>query len=298
MSTLHTRLRGTGVALVTPFASDGSIDMAGLGRLIDHCIVGGVEHLVALGTTGESATLSRQERHAVLDYVVKHTAGRVPVIAGFGGNHTQGVIDDITAYHMEGIDAILSASPYYNKPTQAGIIAHFTAIADAAPRPVILYNVPSRTGSNMTAETTISLSHHANIIGIKEASGLMGQCMQIVIHTAIDFLKLSGDDNITLPLIALGFDGVISVSGQGMPRMFSDMVRAALAGDYTRARSLHYPLVDVTDMLFAEGNPGGIKHLLSQLGVCGAHMRLPLVPISLALQSKIQAELDTLSKLM
>ena len=295
MSTLLSRLRGTGVALVTPFAADGSIDTAGLGRLIDHCIVGGVEFLVALGTTGESATLSKVEKHTVLDYVVKHTAGRVPVIAGFGGNDTQGVIDDIAGYHMTGIDAILSASPYYNKPTQSGIIAHFTAIADTAPRPIILYNVPSRTGSNMTAETTIVLSHHANIIGMKEASGLMGQCMQIVMNTPADFLKLSGDDNITLPLIALGFDGVISVSGQGMPRMFSDMVRASLDGDYALARSLHYRLVDVTDMLFAEGNPGGIKHLLSLLGTCGAQMRLPLVSISVALQHKIKAELDKLS---
>lgn len=288
---LQQKLKGTGVALVTPFKANGHLDFNGLGKLIDHCINGGVEYLVSLGTTGESATQSKEEKLEVLNFTIAHNKGRVPVIAGFGGNDTHAVIKDIEAFHFNGVDAILSVSPYYSKPTQAGIIAHYKAIAAAAPRPVILYNVPGRTGSNMAAETTIALSAEKNIIGIKEASGNFGQCMQIVMNTPKDFLKISGDDNITLPLIALGFDGVISVSGQGFPRQFSQMVREALKGDFAAARKLHYPLVDVTDMLFAEGNPGGIKYALEVLGVCDSHLRLPLVSISDGLKAKIKAEM-------
>jgi 4-hydroxy-tetrahydrodipicolinate synthase len=283
-------LRGTGVALVTPFLSNGKIDLKGLGKLIDYCIDGGVEYLVSLGTTGESPTLSKEEKLEVLNFTTSHTRSRVPVVAGFGGNDTAAVIKEIKAFHFKGIAAILSVSPSYNKPTQAGIVAHYKAIAKASPVPVILYNVPGRTSSNMNAETTIELSKVKNIIGIKEASGNFGQCMQIVKNTSKDFLKISGDDNITLPLLALGFDGVISVSGQGFPKQFSQMVREGLKGDFVAARKLHYPLVDVTDMLFAEGNPGGIKHVLQLKGVCKNNVRLPLVGISSGLQSKIKAE--------
>jgi 4-hydroxy-tetrahydrodipicolinate synthase len=277
------------VALVTPFTANGDVDYDGLGRLIDHCIHNGIEYLVSLGTTGESATLSKEEKLEVLNFTIEYNNGRVPVIAGFGGNDTRAVVKEIEQFHFKGVDAILSVSPYYSKPTQAGIQAHYRTIADAAPRPVILYNVPGRTGANMTAETTIALSKEQNIIGIKEASGNFGQCMQIVMHTPKEFLKISGDDNITLPLISLGFDGVISVSGQGFPKVFSQMVRESLKGNFEAARKLHYPLVDVTDMLFAEGNPGGVKYVLEVLGVCESHLRLPLVSISDGLKAKIKA---------
>ena len=287
---IQQKLRGSGVALVTPFQSNGKIDLKGLGKLIDYCIDGGVEYLVSLGTTGESVTLTKEEKTEVLNFTVSHTMSRVPVVAGFGGNDTAAVIKDIKAFHFKGVSAILSVSPSYNKPTQAGIIAHFKAIAKASPRPVILYNVPGRTSSNMTAETTIELSKVKNIIGIKEASGNFGQCMQIVKNTSKDFLKISGDDNITLPLLALGFDGVISVSGQGFPKQFSQMVREGLKGDFDAARKLHYPLIDVTDMLFAEGNPGGIKYVLKLKGICAGHVRLPLVDISDKLKAKIKEE--------
>jgi 4-hydroxy-tetrahydrodipicolinate synthase len=286
---IHQKLRGSGVALVTPFKANGDVDYTGLGKLIDHCINGGIEYLVSLGTTGESATLSKEEKLEVLNYTIDYNKGRVPLVAGFGGNDTRAVIKDIEGFHFNGIDAILSVSPYYSKPTQAGITAHYKAIAAAAPRPVILYNVPGRTSMNVTAETTIELAKEKNIIGIKEASGNFGQCMQIVMNTPKEFLKISGDDNITLPLISLGFDGVISVSGQGFAKVFSEMVREALKGDFEAARKLHYKLVDVTDMLFAEGNPGGIKYVLEVLGVCESHLRLPLVSISDGLKAKIKA---------
>ena len=286
---IQEKLKGSGVALVTPFKANGAVDYDGLGKVIDHSINGGIEYMVSLGTTGESATLSKEEKLEVLNFTIIHTKGRVPVVAGFGGNDTHAVIKDIEHFHFTGVDAILSVSPYYSKPTQAGIVAHYKAIAHAAPRPVILYNVPGRTAANMTAETTIELSKEKNIIGIKEASGNFGQCMQIVMNTPKEFLKISGDDNITLPLISLGFDGVISVSGQGFPKVFSQMVREALKGDFAAARKLHYTLVDVTDMLFAEGNPAGIKYVLEVLGVCERHVRLPLVDISDALKAKIKA---------
>jgi 4-hydroxy-tetrahydrodipicolinate synthase len=288
---IQDKLKGTGVALVTPFTADGGIDLLGLGALIDHCIGGGVQYVVSLGTTGESATMTKEEKLEVLEFTIRHVNGRVPVVAGYGGNDTQAVIRDMEQFHFRGVDAILSVSPAYNKPTQAGIIAHYRAIAAAAPRPVILYNVPGRTSSNMTAETTITLSGEKNIIGIKEASGNFGQCMQIVINTRAEFLKISGDDNITLPLLALGFDGVISVSGQGFPKQFSAMIREGLKGDFAAARKLHYPLVDVTDMLFAEGNPAGIKYVLELLGICQGHLRLPLVPISEGLRTRIRNEM-------
>jgi 4-hydroxy-tetrahydrodipicolinate synthase len=293
---IHESLKGSGVALVTPFNSDGSIDFNGLGKLIDYCIDGGINYLVSLGTTGESVNLSKDEKRAVLDFTIKHNGGRVPLVAGFGGNSTHALVKEIESNNFDGIDAVLSVSPYYNKPTQQGIIEHYKAVAKASPRPIILYNVPGRTGSNMTAETTIALSKVDNIIGIKEASGNFGQCMQIVNNTPKEFLKISGDDNITLPLISVGFDGVISVSGQGFPKIFSEMVRLALAGDFDTARKEHYKLLDVTDMLFAEGNPGGIKQVLKCAGICEAHMRLPLVNISEALQQKISMTFDKIMK--
>jgi 4-hydroxy-tetrahydrodipicolinate synthase len=271
---------GTGVALVTPF-QNGEVDYEGLGRLIEYNIEGGVEFLVTMGTTGESATLTKKEKLAVMDFTSQQAAGRVGIVAGFGGNNTAEVIEEIKSYHFNGVDAILSVSPAYNKPTQEGIFQHFMALAAVAPRPIILYNVPGRTSSNMEAATTLRLAKASDkFIAVKEASGNLSQCMEIIYGRPEGFLVLSGDDNITLPLLACGGDGVISVVGNAYPREFSDMTRAGLAGDFKTARDLHYRLMHLIDLLFVEGNPGGIKANLEILDVCGAELRLPLAPIS------------------
>lgn len=291
---IQQKLRGTGVALVTPFTEKGEVNYNGLERLINHCIEGGVEYLVSLGTTGESVNLTREEKLEVLNFTIEKNAGRVPVVAGFGGNSTHSLIKEIEQYHFKGVDAILSVSPYYNKPTQEGIYQHYRAVAAAAPRPVILYNVPGRTSSNMTAATTLRLAEVPNIIGMKEASGDFNQCMQIVKNKPKDFLVISGDDNITLGLVAYGLDGVISVVGQAFPKIFTEMVRQSLKGDFEKARELHYKLNDITDMLFAEGNPAGVKCALELLGVCESHLRLPLVGVSATLHSKMKSAIEKL----
>ena len=274
------KLRGTGVALVTPFKNN-QVDYAGLERLIEHNIIGGVEFLVTMGTTGESVTLTKKEKIEVMDFTIRTAAGRVGIVAGFGGYNTAEVIEQMQSYHFEGVDAILSVSPAYNKPTQEGIFRHYMALADVTPRPIILYNVPGRTGSNMSAETTIRLANASDkFIAVKEASGNMRQCMEIIYGRPDGFIVLSGDDNITLPLIACGAEGVVSVVGNAYPREFSDMTRAALAGDYETAKKLHYKLLHLIDLLFVEGNPGGIKANLEILGICSSEVRLPLAPIS------------------
>jgi len=288
------KLKGTGVALVTPFTADGKVDYKGLEKLINFCIEGGVEYLVSLGTTGESVNLTKEEKLEVLNFTVEKNAGRVPVVAGFGGNSTHEVVKDINGYDFKGVDAILSVSPYYNKPTQEGIYQHYKRIAEIAPRPIILYNVPGRTGSNMTAATTLRLAELPNIIGMKEASGDFNQCMQLVKNKPKDFLLISGDDNITMGLISYGFDGVISVVGQAFPKIFTEMVRQSLKGDFEKARQLHYKLNDITDMLFAEGNPGGVKFALETLSVCESHLRLPLVGISDALKQRMKGAIEGL----
>lgn len=291
---IQSKLRGTGVALVTPFNAKGEVSFAGLEKVISHSINGGVEYLVSLGTTGESVTLNKEEKLEILRFTVEKAAGRVPVVAGFGGNNTAEVIKDIEGFDFKGVDAILSVSPYYNKPTQEGIYLHYAAIAAAAPRPVILYNVPGRTGMNMKAETTLRLAELDNVIGMKEASGDFNQCMQILKNRPKDFLVVSGDDNITLGLLAYGMDGVISVVGQAFPAIFTEMVRQGLKGDYNKARELHYRLNDITDMLFTEGNPGGVKAALEILGVCESHLRLPLAPISEALRARLKVAITAL----
>jgi len=270
--------RGTGVALVTPF-KNGDVDYEGLERLINHNINGGLEFLVSLGTTGESVTLTKEEKHAVLDFTVKVAAGRIKIVGGFGGNNTAAVIESIQDYHFNGIDGILSASPAYNKPTQEGIYQHFMAIEKVAPVPIIIYNVPGRTASNITAETTLRLANASNkFVAIKEASGNLAQCMQIVNgEKPADFSVLSGDDNLTLPMLAFGMDGLISVLGNAFPQEYSDMVRAGLAGDFDAARKIHYQFMDLVDLLFVDGNPAGVKAALDMLGVCGDELRLPLV---------------------
>lgn len=291
---IQSKLRGTGVAFVTPFTKSGEIDFNGLEKVIDYSIKGGVEYLVTLGTTGESVNLDKQEKLDILNFTIEKNAGRVPIVAGFGGNSTHQVIKEMEQFHFKGVDAILSVSPYYNKPTQAGIIEHYKAVAAAAPRPVILYNVPGRTSSNMLASTTLRLAEVPNIIGMKEASGDFNQCMQIAKNKPKDFLLVSGDDNITLGLLAYGFDGVISVVGQAFPKIFTEMVRQGLKGNFEEAKNLHYKLNDITDMLFAEGNPGGVKYALEVLGVCQSHLRLPLVDISDDLKNKLKSAIDKL----
>ena len=289
---------GTGVALVTPF-KNGKVDFEGLKKLINHNIQGGVEFLVSLGTTGESVTLSKSEKHAVLDFTVKTASGRVKIVAGFGGNDTSAVIDSIKAYHFNGIDGILSASPAYNKPTQEGIFQHFMAIEKVAPRPVIIYNVPGRTASNISAETTLRLANASNkFVAIKEASGNLAQCMQIVKgEKPADFSVLSGDDNLTLPMLAFGMDGLISVVANAYPSEYSDMVRAGLSGNFVEARALHYKFMDLVDLLFVDGNPAGIKATLDFIDICGQELRLPLVPVTKPTLNAIEKMVTKLKEL-
>lgn len=281
-------LKGTGVAMVTPFSADGSVNFDHLERLTNHLVDGGVEYLVVLGTTGESVTLTKQEKEDVLDCVVSANSGRLPVVLGVGGNNTSAVCSQLKNLDTTGLTAILSVSPMYNKPTQDGIYAHYEAISDCSPLPIILYNVPSRTGSNMAAETTLRLAHDfENIVAIKEASGSLDQCMRIIKDRPKDFLVISGDDNFSLPLIACGGDGVISVVGNALPHQYSELIRASLAGDYATARHYQYQLFDLVNLLFAEGNPGGVKCALNALGICEEHMRLPLVPVSEKLRGQL-----------
>jgi 4-hydroxy-tetrahydrodipicolinate synthase len=275
------KIRGTGVAIITPFNEDKTIDFPALGQLVEYLIKGGIDFLVVLGTTGESATLTSDERNQVLDYVIEVNNGRLPIVAGFGGNNTQAVINSIRARgDFSRIDAILSVAPYYNKPNQRGLVEHFTAIADASPVPVILYNVPGRTKSNINAETTLKLAEHPNIMAIKEASGNFAQIMEIVRNKPDDFTVLSGDDAITLPLISIGVEGVISVVAMVYPELMSKMVRLALEGDYEQARQLHYKILPMTNAIFEDGNPAGVKAALSIKGMIKNQLRLPLVPVA------------------
>jgi 4-hydroxy-tetrahydrodipicolinate synthase len=279
---------GTGVAIVTPFETNGLVDYTGLRNVINHLIHGGVEYIVSLGTTGESATLNPEEKEKIWQFTAEVAAGRVNLVAGIGGNNTLEVVEHIKQFSISGYDAILSVSPAYNKPTQEGIYQHYKAIAEVTPLPIILYNVPGRTGSNITAETTVRLAHDfKNIIGIKEASGNFDQFNQIMRDKPEDFLFISGDDPVTLPMMALGAVGVISVIGNALPRQFSDMVRTCIAGDYTSAQKTHAQLIDFTRLMFVEGSPAGVKTALKHLGVCGDTVRLPLTPVSDATAAKI-----------
>ncbi len=289
------KLRGTGVALVTPFYEDKSVDFESLGRLIEHVIDGGVDYVVTMGTTGESATLDRDEKVAVMDFTVSSVKGRVPVVAGFGGNNTRAVIRSINNYSFKGIDAILSVSPYYNKPNQEGIYRHYQAISENCELPIILYNVPGRTSSNISAETTLRLAgDFENIIAIKEASGDLEQCMQIVSRKPDDFLVISGEDALTLPMIAMGMDGVISVIANAEPRIYSSMVKLALEGQFESARDFHYRAMKLIPLLFKEGNPAGVKAALAAKGLIKNVVRLPLAPVSESLQKEIEEVLKSL----
>ncbi|MDR6940473.1 4-hydroxy-tetrahydrodipicolinate synthase [Mucilaginibacter pocheonensis] len=282
---------GTGVAMVTPFQADGQIDYEGLENLIEHLIDGGVQYLVSLGTTGESATLNADERKQVWAFTVKVVNKRVPLVAGIGGNNTHEVVEQIKDFDTNGYDAILSSSPHYNKPTQEGIYQHYKAIAQVAPLPVILYNVPSRTGSTIAAETTVRLARDfKNIIGIKEASGNFDLFNQLMRDKPEEFLVISGDDPVTLPMMALGAVGVISVIGNALPKQLSAMVQLLLKNDFKAAQKVHFSLIEFTRLMFVEGNPAGAKSALKYLGVCGDNVRLPLVPVSSNTATSIKQE--------
>jgi 4-hydroxy-tetrahydrodipicolinate synthase len=279
---------GTGVALVTPFRRDGSVDLKALCNVVEHVIKNRVEFLVALGTTAETPTLSESEKKTIISQVREFASGRVPLVVGMGGNNTADLLAKIKSTDLEGIAAILTVSPYYNKPTQKGLYEHYMAVAEASPVPVIIYNVPSRTGSNISAETTVRLARDSKkFAGIKEASGDILQIMRIARDKPRDFHLISGDDAMTLPLIAAGGSGVISVIGNAFPRQCSEMVRLALANRMEEARSIHYSMLEIIEYLFIEGNPAGVKAALNILNICENHVRLPLVTVSRTTYGKL-----------
>jgi 4-hydroxy-tetrahydrodipicolinate synthase len=286
-------LKGTGVALVTPFKSNFEVDYDSLENVIDFVIRGGVEYLVTLGTTGETPTLDRSEKISISNFTFEKVGGRVPVVIGIGGNNTTELVRDLETFPVEKSVAVLSASPYYSKPSQEGLFMHYKALAEASTKPLILYNVPGRTGRNINASTTIRLANEVeNVLGIKEASGDMAQCMQILRDRPSNFLVVSGDDALALPQIACGMDGVISVAANCFPRKFSDMVRLCLGGDFSAARTLNDEMIQPYELLFAENNPAGVKAFLTELGLISNFVRLPLVPLSEGLYSKVRASFE------
>ena len=282
------KFRGLGVALVTPFCTDGSIDFDALYRLVEYQIKGGVDFLCIMGTTAETPTLSSEEKRLLKERIVERVAGRVPLLMGCGGNNTSAILNDLKNENWRGIDGILSVCPYYNKPSQEGLYQHFAAIAKASPLPVVLYNVPGRTGVNMTAETTLRLAREfENIVAIKEASGNITQMDDIIKDKPQHFDVISGDDGITFPLITLGAVGVISVIGNALPAEFSRMVRLALKGEYSTSLSIHHKFTELFKLLFVDGNPAGVKAMLSEMGLIQNVLRLPLVPTRLTTMEKI-----------
>jgi len=292
------KFQGTGVAIVTPFDNALKIDYKALEKLIQHLIAGGVEFLVVQGTTGESVTLNKEEKNQQLEFVKEINDGRLPIVLGHGGNNTAALIDGFGDFNFKGVDAILSVSPYYNKPTQSGIYNHYRMISEASPVPIIMYNVPGRTASNMHWETTVSLAKDFhNIIATKEAAGDLEQVAKVVKNSPKSFLVLSGDDALSVPHMSVGGDGVISVIANAFPRLFSDMIRDTFDGDYILARKKYFEMNALIDFLFAEGNPGGIKAALSEIGIGRLEMRPPLAPISESLRKKIARETTKLSGL-
>lgn len=293
------QLKGTGVALVTPFNTDGTVDVAALSNLVTHSINGKVDYLVALGTTAESVTLTKEEKQLVLDTIVVANNGVLPLVVGIGGNNTYGVVQELKTMDLSEFCAILSVSPYYNKPTQEGIYQHFKAVSQASPLPIIVYNVPGRTGSNILPDTVFRLAKDFDtIVAIKEASGDMAQVMHLLQHRPTGFMVLSGDDIMALPIILAGGDGVISVIGQGLPQEFSEMVRLGMAGKSKEAYSYHYRLQEGMQLIFEEGNPAGIKAILELLNLGKAEVRLPLVAASTGLKRKIGLFMYSVSKIL
>lgn len=288
-------LRGAGVALVTPFNTDGTIDFDGLSKLVQHAIKGGLDYLVVLGTTGEPATMTMQERDQVLAHIKQENKGQLPLVLGIGGNNTAALVNEFERVDLNGISAILSASPYYNKPSQEGIYQHYKTLAAVSPLPIILYNVPGRTASNMTAETTLRLARDVeNIVAIKEASGDLIQVMDIVREKPEDFMVISGEDALNFPIMACGGEGIISVLANSQPALCANTVRAALDGKWEEAKALHYKSIDFTNLLFAEGNPAGVKAALQIQGVCGNQVRLPLIKATEDLEHKLSNSLAAL----
>lgn len=291
---LRDTLRGTGVALVTPFNQRYEVDFDALGKVIEFVLHGGTEYLVVLGTTGEAPTLEKSEKIDIINYTYEKAGIKVPVVVGIGGNNTHEILDDLETYPLHGATAILSTSPYYNKPSQQGIFEHYKLMSEAAPKPVIIYNIPGRTGSNITAETTIRMANECdNILGIKEASGNVGQCLYILKNRPIEFLVTSGDDQLALPLIAAGMDGVISVAANCFPKEFSEMVRQSLQNDFDAAKGLLYKLLEGFDLLFEENNPAGVKAFLYEMDLIENLLRLPLVPLSQIVHQKLKDYLKT-----
>jgi 4-hydroxy-tetrahydrodipicolinate synthase len=286
---LREQLRGTGVALVTPFQQDLSVDYTALGKVIDFVIEGGVNYVVSLGTTGETPTLSKDEKKEIALFTYDKVAGRVPVVVGIGGNNTDELVKELGSFPLDKAVAVLSASPYYSKPSQEGLFQHYKALAAASPKPILLYNVPGRTGRNLNASTTIRLAKEVkNIAGIKEASGDMAQCMEILRDMPKDFLVVSGDDALAFPQIACGMEGIISVAANAYPKAFSDMVNAALKSDLRTAKQLNDRLIAGYELMFAENNPAGVKAMMSEMKLIGNYLRLPVVPVSDGLQEKIK----------
>lgn len=291
-----TKFTGMGVAMITPFKEDESVDFDAFNRLLDYQLQNGTDYLVILGTTAETPTLSKEEKEEIIRTVLAKVNGRLPIVLGVGNNNTRATVDELKKNKFDGIDAILSVVPYYNKPSQEGIFQHYAAIAEASNLPVVLYNVPGRTGVNMTAETTLRLAHkYKNIIAIKEASGNIVQMDDIIKNKPKDFMVISGDDGITYPLITLGAVGVISVIGNAFPKEFSKMVRLALLGDYEAARIIHHRFTELFDLLFTDGNPAGVKCMLSIMGYIENKLRLPLVPTRIITFEKIRQVLDELN---
>ena len=286
---------GTGVALVTPFTPSQDVDYKALKKLINFTAKG-VDYYVVMGTTGESPTLTSEEKQSILEFVKTNNSKKLPIVYGIGGNDTEKILEEIKTTDLKGVDAILSVSPYYNKPSQEGIYQHFKKIADKSPVPIILYNIPGRTGSNMTAELTLRLAEHPNIIGVKEASGNLEQCMKIAKYAPKDFLLISGDDMMTVPLYAIGGKGVISVLANAFPVIFRKMKEHAFAGNFNKATQEQFKISDINGPMYEEGNPVGAKYVLSKLGVCDMYVRLPLVSATLPLQKKIDDLFEAMKK--
>src|SRR5664280_654499 len=287
------KFRGTGVAIITPFKNDSSIDLAALGRVVNHVITGGVNYIVVLGTTGESVTLTKDEKKAIISYVVEVTDNRVPIVVGIGGNNTQEIINTIRHTNLNGIEGILSVAPYYNKPNQRGLFQHFKAIANSTSIPVILYNVPGRTCSNISSDTTLELANECeNVVAIKEASGDMAQIMRIIKNKPDNFSVISGDDLMTIPIIASGGAGVISVLANAFPLATSELVTNSLKSNFKSAREIQLRYLEMIELLFIDGNPAGVKAMLNIMNICQNTLRLPLVPVNRTIYSRIQKAIN------
>jgi len=290
------RFKGTGVAIVTPFKIDSSIDFAALGRVVNHVIGGGVNYIVAMGTTGESVTLTKDEKKAIISYVVETIDGRVPLMVGIGGNNTQEVINGVRHSNLTGVDGILSVAPYYNKPSQRGLFQHFKAIATSSQLPLVIYNVPGRTSCNITSDTCLELAHACdNIIGVKEASGDISQIMRIIKGKPDNFSVISGDDMMTIPIVAVGGAGVISVLANAFPGQTSEIVNHSIKGNFKSARELQFRFLEIIELLFTDGNPSGVKAMMSLMNICQNNLRLPLVPVSRTVYTRIQKAIEEVS---